>query len=60
MWCAEWLLEKHKGYSSQLMPDFLACNNSNSYKNFLRLDEDLFQQILGRVRHHIEKIHTAS
>ena len=30
------------------MPDFLACNNSNSYKIFLRLDEDLFQQIVGQ------------
>ena len=30
----------------------MPCNNSNSYKNFLRLDENLFQQI---VRHRIEK-----
>ena len=39
------------------MPDFLAYNNSNSYKNFLRLEEEPFQQI---VRHRIEKRHTAS
>ena len=37
------------------MPDLLAYNNSNFYKNCLRLDEDLSQQILGRVRLRIEK-----
>ena len=63
-----WLLFKRKERQSKcgvqnsylentgkLMADFLACNNSNFYKNFLRPDEDLFQQILGRVRHRIEK-----
>ena len=58
-WCQNSYLKKNKGYliAKSINARFLACNNSNSYQNFLRLDEDLFQQI---VRHRIEKRHTAS
>jgi hypothetical protein len=52
--CKEWM-EKHKGHFHQLMPDLLASDDQKSYKNILRVDEDLYTYILERVKLRIQK-----
>lgn len=48
-------MKKHKSQYYQLLPDFLASGDEKSYKNFLRVDEELFHEILERLRPRIEK-----
>ena len=50
----EWLKEKNKGHYNQLLPELLATDQK-SYKNFLRMDHDLFTEIEQRLTPRIEK-----
>ena len=54
LWIRPWLQEKEKGYYKQLLPDLLATDPM-SYKNFLRVNGELFAEILQRVTPRIQK-----
>lgn len=55
MWMRPWLQDKHKGHATQLLDDILGCGDKKSYKNFLRLNEEQFKEILDRIAHRIKK-----
>lgn len=45
------------GHYHQLLPE-LRVNDPDSYRNYLRMDDKLFQDILARIRPHIERQQT--
>ena len=53
-WVKEWLTKKNQSHYRQLLPDLLASDHK-AYKNFLRIEYELFKEIEERVGPSIEK-----
>lgn len=55
LWVREWLTRRpHLGQYSQLLMKELRREDPKGFHNFLRMDYDTFQEILGRVHHRIK------
>lgn len=56
-WSKQWLLERRK-YSHINLLRHLETNEPSDFKNYLRMENHLFHQLLNLVRPHIEKQNT--
>lgn len=54
----QWILEREEhGHYHQLLP-LLRVSDPDTYRNYLRVDHDMFTEILERIKPHIEKQNT--
>ncbi|KAF6207432.1 hypothetical protein GE061_018675 [Apolygus lucorum] len=58
IWCKNWLQNRNRFSHMSLLSE-LAANEPNDFKNYLRMTEDCFEDILGRISPEIEKQSTA-
>lgn len=58
IWCKNWLKNRNRFSHMSLLSE-LAANEPNDFKNYLRMTEDCFEDILGRISPEIEKQSTA-
>lgn len=58
IWCKNWLKNRNRFSHMSLLAE-LAANEPNDYKNYPRITEDCFEDILRRISPEIEKRNTA-
>ena len=56
-WTKDWLLQRNK-YSHMSLLNELRINEQNDFKNYLRMENDTFYELLNLVRPFIEKQNT--